>query len=311
MRIVCRYLLAGLLFGLGGCASLLDGSNEISVRENAKPATDAAKPRYAVSIRVARYTDGRKLGDARLVGTASGKVIGMRGSEIRLDRDAADVVADCMSERLDDAGFQVLASSDKSAMFELRGEIGELSYDVKDRDYVSIKVASTLTEIATGKVIWSGEAAQKSDRYAGVSGNNREDIGYHLHNELEVVSGKTAEAIGATLMATRSELFNLTPGTKVIPGVTVFVTPGKESDVRTTPSPTMPTAANGLLTVRSEPTRAKVYVDGVYHGMTPLSVEATPGIHAVEVKLKGYRTVAEKVAVRKGDSTELEVSLEK
>ncbi|MDP1636183.1 MAG: hypothetical protein Q8L69_16065, partial [Gallionellaceae bacterium] len=156
MKIGYRYLLAGLLFGLGGCASLLDGGNEISVRESAKPA-GAAKPEYAVSIRVADYTDGRKPGDARLIGTASGKVIGMRGSEIRLDRDASDVVADCMAERLGDAGFRMLASSDKSAMFELRGEIGELSYDVKDRDFVSIRIASSLTEVATGKVIWSGE----------------------------------------------------------------------------------------------------------------------------------------------------------
>ncbi|MFH0933682.1 MAG: hypothetical protein V1879_00580, partial [Pseudomonadota bacterium] len=129
MRIVCRYLLAGLLFGLGGCASMLDGSNEISVRENAKPAADATKPRYAASVRVAGFSDGRKPADARLIGTASGKVVGMRGSEIRLDRDATDVVADCMSERLEDAGFQVLASSDKNAMFELLGEIRELSYD--------------------------------------------------------------------------------------------------------------------------------------------------------------------------------------
>ncbi|MDP1635747.1 MAG: PEGA domain-containing protein, partial [Gallionellaceae bacterium] len=241
----------------------------------------------------------------------SGKVIGMRGSEIRLDRDASDVVADCMAERLGDAGFRMLASADKGAMFELRGEIRELSYDVKDRDFVSIRIASSLTEVATGKVIWSGEVAQKADRFAGVSGNNRQDIANHLHSELEVVSGKTAEAVSSVLMATRPDLFKLTPGTQVIPGVTVFVTPGVSSDVRTTPSPTMPAAVNGLLTVRSEPTRAKVYVDGVYHGMTPLSVEATPGIHAVEIKLKGYRTVAEKVAVRKGDSTELEVSLEK
>lgn len=310
MKTACRYLFAGLLtFALGGCASMLDTSNEISIRENAKPA--ATGNRYPVSIRVAGYSDARQAGETRLVGKATGKVIGMSGTEIRLDRDVSDVVADCVSARLEEAGFRMLASNDQNAMFELHGEVREFNYDVKDRDYVSVKLVSTLTEVATGKVLWSGEAAQQSDRYAGVSGNNREDIANHLHSELELVSGKTAEAIGAILMATRSELFNLTPGTKAIPGVTVFVTPGKESDIRSTPSPTMPMVSNGLLTVRSEPIRAKVYVDGVYYGMAPLSVEATPGIHAVEVKLKGYRTVAEKVAVRKGDNTELEVSLEK
>ena len=62
--------------------------------------------------------------------------------------------------------------------------------------------------------------------------------------------------------------------------------------------------------VNTEPARAKVYLDGVYYGMSPLRVEAAPGVHKVEVKLKGYKTASEKVSLRKGDSTELELTLE-
>jgi hypothetical protein len=309
---LARYLfsvVAGV--ALVGCSGMMDGSNEISVRESRQPSADAPKVKYAASIRIAGYADERKVGDARKVGIAKVRVNGMSGTDIRLDRDVAEVVAASMRKHLDDAGYQMLERDDPSALFELNGVVRELRYDARERDYVSIVVLTTLKDVASGKVIWSGEVEQKSDRFAGVSGNDKEDIAAYLHNELGVVTGKTAEAISATLMASRSDLFNLTPGTKAIPGVTVFVTPGTTPQVPATPTVTPPALTNALLIVRTEPARAKVYVDGVYYGMSPLHVEASAGIHTVEVKLKGYRTVTEKVAVRKGDTTELEVQLEK
>ena len=67
----------------------------------------------------------------------------------------------------------------------------------------------------------------------------------------------------------------------------------------------------GLLLVNSNPQRAKVYVDDVYYGLSPLRVSMDPGIHVVSVKLDGYRMVTEKVSVRKGDNTEVELNLER
>ena len=71
------------------------------------------------------------------------------------------------------------------------------------------------------------------------------------------------------------------------------------------------TATQGLLLVNSNPQRAKVYVDDVYYGLSPLRVSMDPGIHVVSVKLDGYRMVTEKVSVRKGDNTEVELNLER
>ena len=312
MSRLAKYLIPAVAgFLLAGCSSLMDGSNEISIRESRQPSPDAPKVKYAASIRIAGYADERKAGDARKIGIATVRVGGMRGGEIRLDRDVSAVVADSMRKRLDDAGFLMLERNDQSALFELNGVVRELSFDAKDRDYVSVSVETTLKEVATGKVIWSGEVAQKSDRFAGVSGNGKEDIAAYLHEELGIVAGKTAEAISATLMASRSDLFNLMPGTKAIPGVTVYSIPGTTTPVPTTPAPTMPAATNGQLSVRTEPPHAKVYLDDVYYGLSPIHVEATPGIHTVQAKLKGYRTALEKVAVRKGETTELELQLEK
>jgi hypothetical protein len=306
---------AGML--LAGCTSLT--SNEIHVSES-KPNPNAVKVKSLASVRIAGYTDGRNAGNPRKIGISETRVLGLSGRELILDRDVADVVADSLRKRLDDAGIQVLAKDDAGALFELSGVIKELQYDVKARDKIVIKLETTLKEISTGKVVWAGEVEEKKDRFAGVSGNSKGDIADYLRQEVGVATGKTAEAVNSVLMATRPELFNLTPGTKVIPGVKVLVTPGEAAATeQAVPAPALPVAAgaqpqvpsaNGMLVVTTEPARARVYVDGVYYGMSPLRAEAAPGVHKVEVKLKGYKTASEKVSLRKGDSTELELTLE-
>jgi hypothetical protein len=66
-----------------------------------------------------------------------------------------------------------------------------------------------------------------------------------------------------------------------------------------------------LLLVNTNPPRAKVYLDDVYYGLSPLRLEMEPGVHAISVKLDSYKMVTEKVSVRKGDSTEMELKLER
>ncbi len=306
-------LLSGLLIaGLAGCSGMMDGGNEISIRESKQPEPDSPAVKYAATIRIAGYTDERKVGDARKVGVAKSKVSGLGGTDIRLDRDVNEVAADSVTKRLEDAGFQVLGRNDNSALFELSGAVRELSLDVKERDYILIAILTTLKETATGKVVWSGEVVQKNDRFAGVSGNSKKDIADYLQRELGVVSGKTVEAISATLMASRSDLFNLMPGTKAIPGVTVFVAPNGQGSPAPDTALLQPVpGAPGSLAVRTEPARAKIYLDGVYYGLSPLNIQSAAGIRTVEVKLKGYKNATEKVAVRIGTLTELEFQLEK
>jgi PEGA domain len=303
---------------LAGCASL--SGNEIHVSESEKTNPNAVKVKSLASVRIAGYTDGRNMGNPRKIGVSEARVLGLSGPELILDRDVTDVVTASLRKRLDDAGIQVLAKDDASALFELSGVVKELQYDVKARDKILIKLETALKEVATGKVVWAGEVEQKNDRFAGVSGNSKGDIADYLKQEVGVATSKTADAVNSVLMATRPELFNLTPGTKVIPGVKVLTAPGATAPVQAVPAPAMPAeaaaqpqapSANALLVVNTEPARAKVYLDGVYYGMSPLRAEAAPGVHKVEVKLKGYKTASEKVSLRKGDSTELELTLER
>lgn len=316
MKRLALYLISGIAFVvLAGCASLM--SNEIHVSEKEKANPYASKVKYLASVRIAGYVDGRNSPNPRKIGVSEVRVVGLSGNEIILDRDVTDVVTDSMRKPLDDAGIQVLAKDDPGALFELSGVVKELRYDVKSRDYVQIRLETTLKEVATGRIIWAGEVEQKADRFAGVSGNSKTDIADYLKQELGIVTGKTTEAINSLLVATRPELFNLAPGAKLIPGVKVFATPNAAS-VQPVAPPAMPVAndraqsssANGELLVRTVPARAKVYVDGVYFGMSPLRAEADLGVHQVEVKLKGRKTASEKVSVRKGETTELELTLE-
>lgn len=319
MNRLALYFISGAVgIVLAGCASLF--GNEIHISETGKAGPDASKVKYLASVRIAGYVDGRNVGNSRKIGIHEEPVFGLSGKDIFLDRDVTDVVADFLSKRLDDKGIQVLGKDDANALFELSGVVKELRYDVKARDYVQIRLDTTLKEVVTGKVIWAGEVEEKADRFAGVSGNTKGDIADYLKQEIDVVTGKTAEAVNSVLMATRPELFNLTPGTKVIPGVKVLVTPGVVlSPVPEVPAPAMPVAndklqdssANGMLIVNTTPDRAKVYVDGIYFGMSPLRAEADPGVHKLEVRIKGYKTASEKVSVRKGESTELEITLER
>lgn len=304
------YLLAGAgALVLAACASLI--GNEIQVSEAEKPNPNASTVKYLASVRIAGYVDARKVDNPRKIGISEERVFGLSGSDLILDRDVTDVVTASLRKRLDDMGIRMLAKDDASALFELSGLIKELKYDVKARDQVLIKVETTLKEVATGKVVWAGEVVQKDERFAGVSGNSKSDIADYLKQEVGVVAGKTAEAVNTVLRATRPELFS-TPGTKVVSGVTVFVSPnGPGSPAPDTALPQPVPGASGTLVVRTEPARAKVYLDGVYYGLSPLNIQGAAGIHTVEVRLSGYKNASEKVAVRAGAATELEFQLEK
>ena len=306
------------VFVLAGCAgvfgSIADTGNEIRVREDSKPAANAKQEKYPITVRIFGYTDARQVDSPRRAGISTSRILGLVGKDIMLDRDVAEVVVESAKKRLSDDGMQVLAAGDTSAaQFQLNGVVKELAIEVKDRDYVRIAIESTLTEVASGKVIWSGVVVEKAERYAGVSGNSKKDVADYLRKELGIAMGKTSESILSVLMATRPGLFNLGGGGKLVQGVTVYTNPVASGASAVVPAPllTESVAANGMLAVSSAPTRAKVYVDGVYFGLTPLRAEIGIGVHEVSVKLDGYQTASEKVSVRKGDNTELDIKLKR
>jgi hypothetical protein len=340
-RLLRHAALVVLLSAVAGCSTVKDakdsvngwfnGSDSTLSTTGKKAASSSSGPllKYAATLRVNKYIDQRKQGNPRLLGISTQRIRGVDGDQLLIDQEIANIVTVAIKKRFDGEGYQVLeGSSASNALFEVSGVIKDLTLNVKERDEINIAIETTLKEVATGKVVWSGLVMEKNDRFAGVSGNNKDDVIAYLNRELRVASNKTVEAISASLMASQPELFNLTAGTKPIPGVTVYVAPaaakaapaaavtpgyGAQPGASAPPPAYMPraSATAGLLLVNTNPQRAKVYLDGVYYGLSPLRLEMEPGVHAISVKLEGYKMVTEKVSVRKGDNTEMELNLDR
>lgn len=308
-----RLIAAVLAFFLAGCTGLtgspLDPGNVVHVRLQDKPLPGTREQKYPVTVRVAPYTDGRSGVDPRQIGISTTRIMGLTGKQILLDREVANLVGEVMQKQLGDTGLQVLAPDAKNAQFQLTGSIKTLSVDFRERDYLNIVIESTLTEVASGKVIWSGVVAEKNDRYAGSSGNGKQDVADFLRRGLRVVSAKTSESLLSVLMSARPDLFGLDAAVKPVSGVTVNSTAIAGASL---PPPAAAAAvAKGTLLLNSIPARAKVYVDDVYYGLTPLRIELVPGVYPVRLELEGYQSIAEKVSVRSDDHTELEMKLRK
>lgn len=338
MSNIQKFFVTGALLTLSACSSvempsmpMLNSSDSVAVVQRPKVNPNAPVMKYAATIRMKGYVDERKMGNPRKLGVGAENVSGLSGGkDILVDRDVSSIVATAMRNNLDEVGFQVNDDQDPNSVYELSGVVKQLTLNVKARDEISLAIETSLREVSTGKLIWSGVVVEKNDRFAGVSGNNRDDIAAYLKKELGIVTGKTVEALSSSLMAARPDLFNLTPGSKPVAGVTVLVAPGlpaapaagapvapqyqAPASAQPVPAPAFvphATATTGLLLVNTNPSRAKVYADGVYMGISPLRVEMEPGIHAISVKLEGYRMATEKVSVRRGDNTEMELTLER
>src|SRR3989338_4327292 len=341
-----RVALVVLLFTVAGCSTVNDardsvtgwfngnGNNSVLNTEAGKKSTGGGTGptlKYAATLRVGKYADQRKLNNPRLLGITTQRVRGVDGRELLLDQEIANIVTTAIKMRFDKEGYQVLDGGGASnALFEVSGVIKDLTLNVNDRDEINIAIETTLKDLTTGKVVWSGLVTEKNDRFACVSGNNKDDVIAYLNKELRVASSKTVEAVSASLMASQPELFNLPAGPKPIPGVTVYVAPTAAKPAPAAPATMMPSHGmqpgsavpppaytprasdtTGLLLVNTSPSRAKVYLDGVYYGLSPLRLEMEPSVHAISVKLEGYKMVTEKVSVRKGDNTEMELKLER
>ncbi|MDO8705532.1 MAG: PEGA domain-containing protein, partial [Sulfuricaulis sp.] len=212
------------------------------------------------------------------------------------------------------SGFQTVTEGGKaaagSADFEIFGVIREFSMNIGGRDEVSIVVETTLRDTRGGGILWSGAVAEKADRYAGVTGNTRSSIARYLSGALAKVTAKTRDAIGASIRQTYPERFDQAAAAAArdaTPGVTVLVAPPGRMSASQAARPGM----TGQLATTTIPARAKVYVGDVYYGLSPLKLALEPGIYTIHFKLVAFKTATEKVSVRQGETTELEIRLKR
>jgi hypothetical protein len=301
-----------------------------------------------LSLAVAEFTDARPGARGRKLGDIKATVTNMSGTILSLDQDANSVLSAAARGQLAADGLRVVGAGE-AAEFRLGGVVKEFSLNILGRDERVIAVEATLREGKSGDVIWSGLIREQDDRFAGVSGNSRATITEYLNQGVSTFAGKLSAAVRDSLSKSypRSIAVSQTKNVSTIPGVTTMVAPAARDEpiasavaVAATPAPapatapaaqpaavaipaaaraasptavTAPanTAAVGYVAVTSIPARVKVYVDDVYYGVTPIKIELPIGVGQLRFKLDDYKPASEKVAVRRGEVTELEIKLKK
>ncbi len=296
-----------------------------------------------VSLAVADFTDARPAAPGRKIGNIKATVSNMHGTELTLDQDVATLLGSAARSQLAADGFR-LGNAGETADFKLSAATKAFSLNIAGTDELTITVEVTLREGKSGDVVWAGVVSEKADRYAGVSGNSRAMIVEYLGDGVAAFSGKLSAVVrdglarsypqsmtvsqhkpistipGVTTvqaMAARETLpaAALPAGAPTTPAGTATAPPMVSATAPKTapPPPSAPTAVaiTGHLSVSSVPSRAKVYVEDVYYGMTPLKLELPVGVSPMRFKLDGYKPASEKVAVRRGETTELEIKFQK
>lgn len=240
------------------------------------------------------YADMRGV-DPAYIGKISSTVSDMNTDKIVLDsEDVATFVTGAMRSHLVAAGYTVKErKTGEEAPLDvdltISGEVNKFRLDIGTRDEIEIELATMVTENKTDKVVWSGIASEKSDRYAGVTGNSRRTIAGYISKTLRMTINKTLKEINVN-----TQTISALPA----PGIVG----AKDRAIL---------EVVGRLVIKTEPPRAQIYIGDVYYGLSPLTIDIAQGIYDTTIKLKGFKTVKEKISIRNGDATEMDLSLEK
>lgn len=261
-----------------------------------KPASPAAKaPGAGLSVEIPLFADSRDEGakakGRRTIGRIDATVADMNAGDLTIAADVETVVTDAFVKEFAAAGYDVV---ERDADFSVTGEVKKFRLDVGSRDEIEISVAVLVKEKETGRAIWEGTVVEKDSRYAGVMGNSRGTLERYITATLSKVIKKTLDETAPVIANTRAAY---RPSSAK--------EPPEEKPVEEAP------AGTGRLLVTTVPPRSRIYINGVYWGLSPLSSDIAPGVYELVVKQKGFKDYNERVSVRTGEMTELEMSLEK
>lgn len=255
----------------------------------------------ALTVALTPWTDQRPGNPGRKLGDVGATVFGIDGDALWLARDASAVVTDAVRGRLLAQGFAIAGPQDRSDL-TLEGNIQALSLNVAGRDERRI-VLQAVARAPGGAVVWSGAGEERGDRFAGVAGNNRGDLERYLGEGIGLAATRLATSL--------RERVGAMPTTASAPAAAARAAAPPVLPLAV-PGPSAPSAGGtGFVAITSVPGRVKVYVDDVYHGLTPVTLELPAGVNQLHFKLDGHRSAREKVAVRRGATTELELKLER
>jgi hypothetical protein len=314
-------VLAGcaLVSAVAGCAAgAISGERapNIEVRDALERITPSSPTQsYPFEMRVAPFADHRPMTPTRKIGDVRATVFDLHANELVVDQGIGVLVTAALDAELVASGLRPSGNAARTAsvthdVFELSGSIDELTLNIAGRDEVSIAIEARVRDARDGRVIWTGVVAEKRDRYAGVSGNTKRSIARFLGEAVQTVARNTVSRASNSILQARPELLQVSTQRQAAPPDDVAALPatappaveGAQYSIR---------AASGRLRITTAPARAKVYIGDVYFGLSPLDLQLDPAIHLLRLELDGFKPATQRVSVRDGETTELEVTLEK
>lgn len=232
-------------------------------------------------------------GNRRTIGEITSMVMDMNRSTLTLSEDVTDVARAAFAKELENAGFVVVAGDPAltNSDYLLTGVVKDFRLDIGPRDDISISVMTKLTEKNTGAVVWSDTVSEKRNDYIGMWGETKAHISRYISDALSKVARGSIAGMEEKISAPSSA-------------------PGEPAPPQNAPSGTAP-QATGKLTVTTDPTRSEVYMGDVYYGLAPVTIDMPPGVYEVTARKKGFREARQKVSVREGQTTELDMTLGK
>ena len=272
------------------CLFIAGCTAPLVITYDAKLGAPAISLKKSLNVSLIPYKDERKTGNPKKLGHITSPVFGIDSTELILEKEPADIVTNAFKEQLILTGFKVNAIEGNTDAPEadllLEGAVKAFKLDIAAKDVIEIEIETKATDVKTGSILWSGSVAEKSERFAGTMGNTRETINKYVSSSLAKVVKETLTNIASAVEKTRPH----------------SVEPVKEEIILSN---------EGRLAFSTIPPQAQVYINDVYYGLTPVTIDLAPGIYIVNFKLAGFKSAAQKIAVRKGRVTEFAVILEK
>lgn len=272
-----------------------------------------------LNVAIIPYGDKRTgIDSKKKVADISAVVVDVYSSELLLKEDVSALVTKALRDQLNHIGLKAEVVSgitfDRSMLktplsaiptdvdIIIGGEIKRFHLSVANRDKIEIELTTFITNRRDGRLLWSGTTIEEGDRFAGTTGNTRGSIERYISSSLTTVIKKILRESEPALVA-------LTKPQSPAPDL-----PPSAPPIKTAPLPPLKkeneATSNGTLIVTSKPPGARFYINDIYYGKTPINIELRPGIYEITVRLRGFKDEKEKVAIRQGISTELDVFLE-
>lgn len=295
----------------------------------------------AVVLLLKEVIDARKDAPTKKVGDIRATVIDMASTELKLDQSVSSSVSAALIGQLEADGFRVVLDPSMPHDFEVETVQKDFRLDIVDQDELNITADITLRS-KNKDILWAGSVTEQSKRFSGVYGDSRASIVSYFNRGLNNWTVKASTSIRDSLFKAYPQTLTASarkaPAILVLDGVKTVteVKPQEGAAVAATLAPSAPAVITnlapiatptttitptkapinapsnkGVFSITTTPSKAKVYIDDVYYGVSPLTLELDPGVAVCRFQLGGHKTMTEKVSIRAGQTTELEVNFNK